>query len=254
MMRSIGTVLLSLATGGGALIAAEQSSPGLSWEDHVEIQALYATYTHSLDSGDAETWADTFTPDGVLLMVAPGDTEGAGLRIAGRDALAGFATGAHAANGGHMRNWQSQAMITATPGGAEGRCYLMLFRTVDGPARSRPRAYSPIVWSGPRPAGGSLIGRSVGTGRPGASIGTCRMSCSNPGRSIEPNVEARLAPAVRPVAGWLAMITSAPKLVATSSVIQGCRRPGASRADACSTCPGAAFVTATGPLLEAMEN
>lgn len=134
-MRShIGTVLLSLATGSGALIAAEQSSPGLSWEDHAEIQALYATYTHSLDSGDAETWAETFTPDGVLLMVAAGDAEDAGLRIAGRDALAGFATGAHAANGGNMRNWQSQAMITATPGGAEGRCYLMLFLTVDGPA------------------------------------------------------------------------------------------------------------------------
>ncbi|MYD87497.1 MAG: nuclear transport factor 2 family protein [Acidobacteria bacterium] len=134
MMRSIGAVLLSLATGSGALIAAEQSSPGLSWEDHVEIQALYATYAHSLDSGDADTWAETFTPDGVLLMVAAGDTEDAGLRIAGRDALAGFATGAYAANGGDMRNWQSQAMITATPGGAEGRCDLVLFRTVDGPA------------------------------------------------------------------------------------------------------------------------
>ena len=134
MMRNLGTVVLSLVTGGVALIAAEQSSPALSSEDHVEIQALYATYTHSLDSGDAEGWAETFTPDGVLLMVAPGDAEDAGLRIAGRDALARFATGAHAANGGHMRNWQSQAMITATSGGAQGRCYLMLFRTVDGPA------------------------------------------------------------------------------------------------------------------------
>ena len=75
-------------------------------------------------------------------MVAAGDPEDTGLRIAGRDALAGFATSAHAANGGHMRNWQSQAMITATPGGAEGRCYLMLFRTVDAPAsgvRCAPR-------------------------------------------------------------------------------------------------------------------
>ena len=134
MMRSLGAVALSIAVAGVASIAAEQSSPALSWEDHVEIQALYATYTHSLDSGDAERWAETFTPDGVLLMVAAGAAEEAGLRIAGRDALAGFATGAHAANGGHMRNWQSQAMITATPGGAEGRCYLMLFRTVDGPA------------------------------------------------------------------------------------------------------------------------
>ena len=134
MMRNVGTVVLSVVTGGVALIAAEQSSPALSWEDHVEIQALYATYTHSLDSGDAEAWAETFTPDGALLMVAPGDAEDAGLRIAGRDALARFATGAHAANGGHMRNWQSQAMITAMSGGAEGRCYLMLFRTMDGPA------------------------------------------------------------------------------------------------------------------------
>ena len=49
-------------------------------------------------------------------------------------AVAEFAIGAHAANGGHMRNWQSQAMITATPGSAESRSYLMLFRTLDGPA------------------------------------------------------------------------------------------------------------------------
>ena len=67
-------------------------------------------------------------------MVAAGAEEDTGLRIAGRDALAEFAAGAHRANGGHMRNWQSQAMITATSGGADGRCYLLLFRTVDGPA------------------------------------------------------------------------------------------------------------------------
>ena len=134
MMRSLGAVALSLAVPGGALIGAEQSPPTLSWQDRVEIQALYATYTHTLDSGDAERWAETFTGDGVLLMVAAGAEEDTGLRIAGRDALAEFAAGAHRANGGHMRNWQSQAMITATSGGAEGRCYLLLFRTVDSPA------------------------------------------------------------------------------------------------------------------------
>ncbi len=116
------------------LIGAGQLPPALSWQDHVEIESLYATYVHSLDSGDAERWAETFTPDGVLLMVAAGADEDAGLRIAGRDALAAFAAGAYESNAGHMRNWQSQVMISATPEGAEGRCYLMLYRTMDGPA------------------------------------------------------------------------------------------------------------------------
>ncbi len=133
MTRSLGAVALSLAVTGVGLIGAGQSPPGLSWQDHVEIQSLYATYVHSLDSGDAQRWADAFTADGVLLMVATGAGEGARLRIAGRDGLAAFAAGAYEANAGDMRNWQSQAMITATPEGAEGRCYLMLYRTTDGP-------------------------------------------------------------------------------------------------------------------------
>ena len=127
-------VALSLAVGGVASIGAAQSPPQLSWQDHVEIQALNAAYTHSLDSGDAERWAETFTPDGVLEMVAAGDSELTPLRIAGRADLAEFAEGAHRANGGRMRNWQSQVMVTSTSEGAEGRCYLMLFRTLDGPA------------------------------------------------------------------------------------------------------------------------
>ena len=69
------------------------------------IQALYAAYAHSLDSGDADGWAETFTPDGVLEMVAASADEGTALRIAGRAELAAFAAGAHRANGGHMRNW-----------------------------------------------------------------------------------------------------------------------------------------------------
>ena len=134
MLRSCIVVVLLLAVGGVEPIRAEQSPPELSWQDRVEIQALYAAYAHSLDSGDAERWADTFTADGVLLMVAAGVDEGARLRIAGRDGLAAFAAGAYEANAGDMRNWQSQAMITATSEGAEGRCYLMLYRTTDGQA------------------------------------------------------------------------------------------------------------------------
>ncbi len=133
MMRSCIVVGLLLAVGGVEPIGVEQSPPELSWEDHVEIQALYGTYAHSLDSGAAERWADTFTADGVLLMVAAGADEGARLRIAGRDGLAAFAAGAYEANAGDMRNWQSQAMITATSEGAEG-CYLMLYRITDGQA------------------------------------------------------------------------------------------------------------------------
>ena len=134
MRKSLVVVALSLAVGGVASTGAAQSPPELSWQDHVEIQALYAAYAHSLDSGDADGWAETFTPDGVLEMVAAGADERTALRIAGRADLAAFAAGAHRANGGNMRNWQSQVMITATSEGAAGRCYLLLFRTLDGPA------------------------------------------------------------------------------------------------------------------------
>ena len=46
-------------------------SGSLSAQDYIEIQQLYAKYAHALDLGDAEGWANTFTPGGVF-----GDSKG----------------------------------------------------------------------------------------------------------------------------------------------------------------------------------
>ena len=40
-----------------ASVSAGQGSGGLTGEDYVEIQQLYARYAHTLDLGDAEGWA-----------------------------------------------------------------------------------------------------------------------------------------------------------------------------------------------------
>ena len=107
MMRSLGAVALLFAAPSIAMFGAEQSPPALSWQDHVEIPSLYATYTQSLDGGDEERWSETFTPDGVLLMVDAGGDEDTGLRIVGHNALAAFAANAHDNNGGQMRHWRT---------------------------------------------------------------------------------------------------------------------------------------------------
>lgn len=56
----------------------------LTVADRLAIAELLARYNHAFDSGDADGWADCFTPDGAL--------EGRRGRIEGRDALRQFAT------------------------------------------------------------------------------------------------------------------------------------------------------------------
>jgi len=51
---------------------------GLSTQDYIDIEQLYATYNHAIDSGDGEAWAATFTPDGTFN------------KFAGHDQLVGF--------------------------------------------------------------------------------------------------------------------------------------------------------------------
>ena len=103
-----------------ASVSAGQGSGGLTGEDYVEIQQLYARYAHTLDLGDAEGWADTFTPDGVFA-----DSKG-------RAELITFAEGFYG-RGGDARHWNSQVLITPTADGADGSCYLLLVNTAAQP-------------------------------------------------------------------------------------------------------------------------
>ena len=68
------------AAPGGAVPAA------LSAADHVEIRNLAGRYSHALDLGEPAAWAEVFTEDGVMDMVAQGYTiEGDALRSLARD-------------------------------------------------------------------------------------------------------------------------------------------------------------------------
>ena len=95
----------------------------LSAQDMAEIQNLYAQYNLTLDSGDAEGWADTFIENGRF-----GNSEG-------RAALIQFAEGFHESNP-QSRHWNTNLHVTQTSSGATGTTYLMLYN-----AGVRPPAF-----------------------------------------------------------------------------------------------------------------
>ena len=86
-----GLALAAVVTLTGAWLVSAKS-PTLSAQDMIEVQSLYARYNWALDRGDAEAWADTFTPDGVFAI----EDQGAAGISAGRDAIVKFAKGFHA--------------------------------------------------------------------------------------------------------------------------------------------------------------
>ena len=113
-------LVLALAVAGVGSAAAQQK---VTAQDYTEINQLYARYNFAIDSGDAEGWADTFTPDGVFA----GNTEG-------RAALVEFATNFHKGQNGAARHWNTNLVVTPTAEGADGACYLMLWNTSARPA------------------------------------------------------------------------------------------------------------------------
>jgi len=100
----------------GSVWVAAQSGAAKTFtaQDFVDIQQLYAKYNWSLDSGDADAYASTFTPDGVFN------------NNVGHDAIVKFANTFHAGLGAHVRHWNTNLMITPTADGAAGQVYLVL--------------------------------------------------------------------------------------------------------------------------------
>jgi len=83
-----------------ALLAAE-----LTAADYTAIQQLYARYNTTLDRGDADGWAATFTADGVFAN-----------NFKGTEALKGFANNWRtnpAMNGAARRHFSADLVITA---------------------------------------------------------------------------------------------------------------------------------------------
>jgi hypothetical protein len=90
---------------------------GLSTEDRLDIQELYARYNHAIDSGNGDAWAATFTPDGIFESAQGIQT--------GSDSLKQFASGFASRLKG--RHWINNLVVDEAPGGAKGSCYLVLY-------------------------------------------------------------------------------------------------------------------------------
>jgi uncharacterized protein (TIGR02246 family) len=108
------TIWFSLIlTAGAATLFAQPKK--LSADDYLEIQQLYARYNTAIDSGDAEGYTATFTPDGVFNT------------FSGHDALVGFIKQwREQMKGASRRHWNTNLVITPTAEGASGTVYLFL--------------------------------------------------------------------------------------------------------------------------------
>lgn len=95
-------------------------------ETLLEVQHLYAAQSHAIDTGDAGTWADTFTADGEF------DSPTYDEPVTGRAALVAFARDLHAA-APHLHHVITNVLVrpAAEPGEYDVRANLLIVTTHD---------------------------------------------------------------------------------------------------------------------------
>jgi hypothetical protein len=107
--------ILAIAAAAAMLVGTSWAADTLSAQDYFEIQQLYARYNIAIDSGDAEGWAATFTPDGVFNT------------FSGHDALVGFIkTWREKLNGATRKHWNNNLQVSGNAKEASATTYLML--------------------------------------------------------------------------------------------------------------------------------
>jgi len=115
MIRRLLLIATGALVGSGVWLSAQGgAAKNFTAQDFVDIQQLYAKYNWSLDAGDAEAYAATFTADGTFN------------NNVGHDAIVKFANTFHAGLGAHVKHWNTNLMITPTADGAAGQVYLVL--------------------------------------------------------------------------------------------------------------------------------
>jgi hypothetical protein len=116
-----GIFALAIATAaiGPRWSVRAQATPHLSGDDYAEILQLYFKYPITLDSGDAEAYADLFTDDGSFQ------------NNVGRAALIAFVKGRAATT---VRHAPLTPIITATPEGAKGTVMNLFIDVAQTPA------------------------------------------------------------------------------------------------------------------------
>lgn len=106
-------------------IAGERVSP----DDFIEIFQLYNRYCHALDMGSGEAFASTFTEDGEFTGGRP-----AGHANDDRTPRKGHQALAQMGSRGGTRHFTANLVVTKTPEGAKGSCYLLLYNARTIPA------------------------------------------------------------------------------------------------------------------------
>ena len=124
LVLTLGLSILGF-TAGGAVWSYAQQQPRtitLTPQDYLDIQRLYGVYNRMLDAGDAEKFADTFTPDGTLA------------NSTGRSAIMKSVVDAQARWKGAWRHLYSNLIIEPAPDGAKGSSVLFAYDTSTKPA------------------------------------------------------------------------------------------------------------------------
>ncbi len=117
-----GLMRVALLATLGAMVAPMVQAADLSVADNIAIQQLYARYNTTIDRGDAEGWAATFTPDGAFM------------NNKGTEALKAFVNTWHAGTGAAQRHFSADLVITASADGATGTVSTMLVSLSTKPA------------------------------------------------------------------------------------------------------------------------
>ena len=106
----------------------------LSPLDYEEIRQLLTRYNFAVDLGDAEGWADCFTPAGVFHCTPEGGPLTG--RHEGREALVAYAKQHYAINQGRARHWNWNLEIAGDGETATMRCYMVTFAATSADARA----------------------------------------------------------------------------------------------------------------------
>lgn len=109
--------------------AASSKITKLTVEDYIEIQQLYANYAHTLDLAKGELFAKNFVDDGEFTGGrAPGHAQDVRTSLKGKEALTAMG------NRGGYRHFTANLVITPSPEGAKGSCYLLMYNARNIPA------------------------------------------------------------------------------------------------------------------------
>jgi 3-phenylpropionate/cinnamic acid dioxygenase small subunit len=128
----IGLAALSLVLAAGLTpttgLSAGKSPATLTADDYIQIQQLYANYAQALDNGEGERFAATFVDDGEFT-----GGRGAGRGSEVRTPTKGTEALTKMGSGSGTRHFTANLVITPTPTGAKGSCYLLLFNVRSTP-------------------------------------------------------------------------------------------------------------------------